>query len=55
VEQQLNGEQQERIDKAAEHYWLQGYHLGYAKRRALADVTRQEMPQPVTLYPVVRL
>ena len=53
--QQFNEELADRIDKAAENYWLQGYHIGYAKRRAAVEMTRPEMPQRTSAYPVVRL
>ena len=54
MEQQQDNENFERIDKAAERYWLQGMDLGYAKRRAQVEAAREEMPQRVPMYPVYR-
>ena len=50
-----NEELSDRVEKAAELYWLKGMDLGHAKRRALADVARDEMPQRAPIFPVVRL
>ena len=53
MEQQHDDEKFERIDKAAERYWLQGMDLRYAKRRALVEATRQEQPG-MPIFPVYR-
>ena len=53
MEQQHDDEKFDRIDKAAERYWLQGMDLGYAKRRARVEATRQEQPR-MPIFPVYR-
>lgn len=54
VEQQQDDDRFEHVDRAAERYWLQGMDLGYAKRRALVEATREEMPQQRVMFPIVR-
>lgn len=45
----------ERVETAAELYWLQGMDLGYAKRRALVEATRGTISQRRLKFPVIQL
>jgi len=45
VERTHTLEHAEAVERTAEQYWLTGMDLGYAKRRALVEHSRQEAAQ----------
>lgn len=55
MEQEHDDKLTERMETAAEHYWLQGMDLGYAKRRAHVELTRGKMVRGAPKFPVVQL